>query len=111
MAQRMETQRTGYDPNREPDKRRTGLGILIAVLVAGAIAVLLFFALGGDADVDTEGGDIDVEAPETDVDVDAPDIDAEAPDVELPEVDIEGGDVDPGDVDVQEGDAEADAGP
>jgi hypothetical protein len=109
MAQRMETRRTSHD--HDPDRRRTGLWILIGVLVVAAIAAILFFALGGDADVDTQGGDVDIEAPETDVDVDAPDIDAEAPDVELPEVDIEGGDVDPGDVDVEEGDAEADAGP
>lgn len=58
---------------------------LLGLLLLLALLALLFFALGGDADVDSEGGDIDVEAPEVDADIDAPDVD----------------------VDVDEGDAEA----
>lgn len=77
---------------------------LLAVLALLAIAVVLFFALGGDADVDTEPGNVDVEAPDVDADVEPPDVDVEAPDAD---VDV---DVDPGDVDVDDADAEADAG-
>lgn len=51
--------------------------MLLAVLVVLAVAVIAFFALGGDADVDTEGGDVDVEAPDVDADINAPDVDAD----------------------------------
>ncbi|CAN5595353.1 hypothetical protein BH18ACT1_BH18ACT1_00210 [soil metagenome] len=61
--------------------RRTGRGkwrwVLLAVLALITVAVVAFFALGGDADVDTEGGDVDVEVPDVDADVNAPDIDAD----------------------------------
>lgn len=70
---------------------------LLALLALVVIALILFFALGGDADVATEPGSVDVETPDADVDVDAPDVDVEAPDV----------DVDPGDIDVEDGDADA----
>ena len=72
---------------------------LLPLLAALALAVVLFFVLGGDADVDVDSGDIDIEAPDVDADIDAPDVDLEAPDV----------DVDPGSVDIEDGDAEADA--
>ena len=51
--------------------------MLLAALVALAIAVIAFFALGGDADVDTEGGDVDVEVPDVDADINPPDVDAD----------------------------------
>ena len=51
--------------------------ILLALLALIAIAIVAFFALGGDADVDTEGGDVDVEAPDVDADINAPEIDAD----------------------------------
>jgi len=73
---------------------------LLAALAVLALVVIGFFALGGDADVDIDGGNIDIDVPEVDVDVDAPDIDVELPDV----------DVDPGSVDIEDGDAEANAG-
>ena len=47
------------------------LGLLLLLL----LAVILFFVLGGDADIDAEGGDIDV--PAVDADVEAPDVDAD----------------------------------
>lgn len=84
------------DPNRDP-KGGGAAKWVIGLIAAAVVAIVLFFAFGGDADVDTEPGDVDL--PAADVDVDAPDIDAEAPDV----------DVDPGSVDVEEGDAEAEA--
>ena len=72
--------------HREGSKK--GLWIVLAILAVIAIAVIAFFALGGDADVDTEG---DLQVPETDVDIEPPDVDA--------------------DIDTEEGgDAEADAG-
>ncbi len=67
-----------------------------------ALAVAVWFALGGDADVDTEG-QFDVDVPAVDADVEAPDVDVEGGD--LPEVDVEGGDLP--EVDVEGGDAEA----
>lgn len=72
-----------------PDRRRSPWGWLLALLAAIAVAVVLFFALGGDADVDTDGGNVDVQTPDVDADVDAPNVDA--------------------DVDIDEGDADADA--
>jgi hypothetical protein len=96
MTQRTETRRPADGRGRDS---RTGLWIVLGLIAAIVIAVVLFFALGGDADVDSDGGDIDVEAPQTDVDIDPPEIDAEAPDI----------DVDPGELDIEEGDAEADA--
>jgi hypothetical protein len=73
--------------------------LLPLLVLLAALAVALFFLLGGDVDTDTKG-DLDVDVPETDVDVDAPDVDVDVPDV----------DVDGGSVDVKEGDAEANAG-
>lgn len=58
---------------REGSKR--GLWIVLAILAVIVIVVVAFFALGGDADVDSEGGDIDL--PETDVDVEPPDIEGD----------------------------------
>lgn len=63
---------------------------LLGALAVAALVVIGFFALGGDADVDTNPGSIDIEAPEIDADVDAPDIDV--------------------DVDIDPANAEADAG-
>ncbi len=74
--------------------------IALAVAAIGAMIIAAFFLLGGDADVDVDGGDIDVEAPTADADIDAPDIDVDPGSV----------DIDPGSVDIEEGDAEADAG-
>ena len=74
--------------------------MVLAVLVAGALAVAGFFLLGGDADVDVrDPGGVDVEAPDIDADVEAPDVDVDeedTPDVdvdegETPDVDVEGG--------------------
>ena len=76
---------------------------VIGLIVAAVVIIALFFALGGDADVDAEPGSVDVEAPDVDADVDAPDVDVEAPDVD---VDV---DAEPGSVDVDDADAEADA--
>lgn len=73
-----------------PDRKRSPWGWLLAIVAAVAVAVVLFFALGGDADVDVDGGDIDVQTPDVDTDIDAPNVDA--------------------DVDINEGDADADAG-
>ena len=80
------------------DERRSPMPWILGILAVVALVIVLFFALGGDADADGEPGDVDL--PELDVDVDAPDVDLEAPDI----------DVDPGDVDIEEGDAEAEAG-
>ena len=81
---------------------RNWIAVAIGALAVLAVAIILFFVLGGDADVDVEPGDVDVEVEPgaVDADVDAPDVDVEAPDV----------DVDPGSVDVDDADAEADAG-
>lgn len=86
---------------RDLDDRRGGgpWKWIIGLVVIVALAIGLFFLLGGDIDTDTEG-EFDIEVPETDVDVDGPDVDIEPPDV----------DVDPGDIDVDEGEADADAG-
>ena len=92
-------------PTRDPyvDRPNDGspkwIGWVIGLLLVAALVIALFFAFGGDADVDTEPGSVDVEAPSSDVDVDAPDVDVESPDV----------DVDPGSVDIDPADAEADA--
>ncbi len=114
--------RFGTDGPRSPhhvddprDDRGSKAGWLLAGLALLAIVVIGFFALGGDADVDVEGGDVDIEAPSIDADVDAPSIDVDVPetDIELPTIDVEGGSIDSEgsfDVDVEEGDAEADAG-
>lgn len=74
-------------------RRRGGpLKWLLALLVIAALAIGGFFLLGGDVDVDTDGGNI--EAPSVDVDVDSPDVSVNTPNV----------DVDPGSVDVNGGD-------
>lgn len=94
------TENTADRRYNNPTPRRGGAwGWIVGLIVATVVVIALFFAFGGDADVDTEGGDIDVEAPAVDADVDAPDVDVESPDV----------DVDPGSVDVDPADAEADA--
>lgn len=83
----------GVQDDRGPyrrDPKRSPWGWLLALVAAAAVAVVLFFVLGGDADVDVDGGDVDVQTPNVDTDVDAPNVDA--------------------DVDVNEGDADADAG-
>lgn len=59
-----DTPRGDYDPDYGRKKSKAGLWIVLAVLVLAAIAVIAFFALGGDADVD---GEVDVEAPNIDV--------------------------------------------
>lgn len=60
------------------DRRGGGAGkVLLVLAVLAALAVGAFFALGGSADVDTEG---DVEVPEVDVDVNAPEVDVDAED-------------------------------
>ncbi len=72
-------------------------GWLIALLALIAIGIALFFLLGGDVDVESEGR-FDVEVPEVDADVAPPDVDLEGG--ELPEVDVEPGDAEaevPGD--------------
>ncbi|MGH1504118.1 MAG: hypothetical protein ACRBI6_11220 [Acidimicrobiales bacterium] len=104
---RTETSRTvpgGPTSGRSPERQDEGSGgamkWVLAAVAAVVLAVILFFALGGDADIDAEPGSVDVDAPSLDVDVDGPDIDAEAPDI----------DVDPGSVDIEDGNAEADAG-
>lgn len=80
---------------------------LVALIIAIVIAIALFFALGGDADVDVEPGeapevDIDPgEAPDVESDIEAPDVDVESPDVDI--------DVDPGDIEVDEATADANA--
>jgi len=87
----------------DPKRRRGGPGPwIVALLVLAAVAAALWFALGGDVDVDTEG-QFDVDVPAVDAEVDAPDVDVEGGD--LPEVDVEGGDLP--EVDVEGGDAEA----
>jgi hypothetical protein len=94
---------TGYDrTSTNPDGSGTPRWIVWMLVALAAIVVVggLFFALGGDADVDVDPGSVDVDAPSADVDVDAPDVDVESPDV----------DVDPGSVDIDDADAEADAG-
>jgi hypothetical protein len=58
--------------------------ILLVLLVLAAAAAIAFFALGGDADVDTEG---DLEVPEVDVDVNAPEVDVNSE--EAPPADAE----------------------
>lgn len=84
-----------------PGGRPSWLGWVIAAIAAIVLAIVLFFAIGGDADVDVEPGsvDVDVDSGSVDGDVDAPDVDVEAPDI----------DVDPGSVDVDDAEAEADA--
>ena len=90
-------------PRGESKAQEKGLGLrtwLLVALAVAALAVIAFFALGGDVSTDTEGRfDVDVQTPQVDVDVEPPQVDVEAPDI----------DVDPGDVDVEQGDAEADA--
>jgi hypothetical protein len=79
------------EPVEPPPERRSPAGIIIGIVLAVLIiGVILFFVLGGDVDVDTEG---DLEIPETDIDIDPPDIDT-----------TDGG------IEVTPGDAEADAG-
>ena len=56
-----------------PRRGRFGRFLLI-LLVIVALAIGAFFALGGSADVDTEG---DFEVPEVDVDVNTPDVDVD----------------------------------
>jgi hypothetical protein len=81
-------------------KNRTWLVAVLVVVAVIAIGITLFFTLGGEADVDVDGGDVDIQPPAADVDVNAPDIDVDTPDI----------DVDPGGVDVdpaEEPEAEA----
>ena len=72
-------------PTRDPyvDRPNDGspkwIGWVIGLLLVAALVIALFFAFGGDADVDTEPGSVDVEAPSSDVDVDAPDVDGAPP--------------------------------
>jgi hypothetical protein len=55
--------------------RRGGIGKVLLVLLVVAVAVVIgFFALGGDADVDSEG---DLDVPDIDVDINPPDVDTE----------------------------------
>ncbi len=103
------------DPYSDPDGGGSKFPWLLAIVAIAALVIAGFFLLGGDADVDVDGGDIDVDAPSLDADVDAPDIDVETPetDIELPSVDVDPGSIDSEgsfDVDVNEADAEADAG-
>lgn len=59
-------------------ERRSGAGRALLVLLAViAVAALVFFLMGGSADVDSEG---DLEVPEVDVDVNAPDVDVSTSD-------------------------------
>lgn len=60
--------------------------VLLVLLILAAGAVIAFFALGGTADVDTEG---DLEIPEIDVDVNAPDVDIDSE--EAPPADADAG--------------------
>lgn len=48
--------------------------IILAVVVIIVLAIIAFFALGGDADVDSEG---DFEVPETDIDIEPPDVEGD----------------------------------
>ncbi len=73
----------------ERDRGRSPWAWIIGAVVVVAAVVGLFFALGGDADVDVDGGDVDVQTPDIDADVDAPNVDA--------------------DVDINDGEADADA--
>ena len=92
-------QRVGAEPGEHG--RRRWMWVAVGLLVLAGLAVILFFALGGEADVDVDGGDVDITPPAVDADVNAPDIDVEAPDI----------DVDPGGVDVDPADQpDAEAG-
>jgi hypothetical protein len=60
------------EPAAPPPERRSPVGIIVAVILAVLIiGAILFFVLGGEVDVDTEG---DLEIPETDIDIDPPEI-------------------------------------
>jgi hypothetical protein len=94
---------TGGEPGR--GRSRGPWGWLIALLALIAIGIALFFLLGGDVDLESEG-QFDVEVPEVDADVAPPDVDLEGGDLpeveggELPEVEVEPGDAEaevPGD--------------
>jgi hypothetical protein len=93
-------------PVHRPRRDQPGGGrhpwIALAVVVAVAVLVVAgFFLLGGEADVDVDGGQVDVTPPAADVDVNPPDVDVEAPDIS----------VDPGGLDVDEAPpADAEAG-
>ena len=76
----------------------TARSALLALVDIAALAVGGFFLLGGDVDVDTDGGNID--APSVDVDVDSRDVSVNTPNI----------DVDPGSVDVDQGDADVGSG-
>jgi len=58
---------------RYVEQRRGGpMRWLLILLLLVALAIAGFFALGGDADIDTKG---DLEVPQVDVDVKTPDVD------------------------------------
>jgi len=87
--------------NRPPSR---GPALLVALLVIIVIAVIAFFALGGDAEVDDDG-DVNIEAP----DVELPDIDVNVDNSDTPDVNVEGGEAP--DVDVEEGNVEGGEAP
>ena len=76
-----------YDERYEYERRRSPWKwVLLALLIIAAAVVIGFFALGGTADVDTEG---DLEVPGVDVDVNSPDVTVETDEAPPAEADAE----------------------